>query len=214
MMLSKDLAFRQTLDINITANEFASQNKKLDIFLMTTAGSLDSNPIESLLIGDIDLPVYFNTNTQLQNSAYLWKECNIDIDFSQPINLQSDNKLEIPISGNNLIKSNSIKSGDCLYLNNLFVGTSSIYDFSGQYRVDSVAGITSSYITLDVSSNVNFVAYGASQSLPLVIHGTSSTLLSNFPYFSFNKGKKISLTRISDSNVLKERYHIQIDDIM
>ncbi len=214
MMLSKDLSLRQVIDINITANEFASQNKKLDIFIMSSAGSTTNDPVESLLIGDIDLPVYFNTNTQLQNSAYLWKDCSFEIDFEQPIYLQTDNKLEIPISGNNLVKSNSIKAGDCLYLNNLFVGTSSIYNFSGQYNVDSEAGSTSSYITLDISSNQNFVAYGASQSLPLIIHGTSSTMLSNFPYFSFNKGKKIRLTRISDSIVLKDRYHIQVDDIM
>jgi hypothetical protein len=181
---------------------------------MSSAGSSTNDPVESLLLGDIDLPVYFNTNTQLQNSAYLWKDCSFEIDFNQPIYLQTDNKLEIPIAGSNMIKSNSIKAGDCLYLNNLFVGTSSIYNFSGQYNVDSEAGSTSSYITLDVSSNQNFVAYGASQSLPLTIHGTSSTILSNFPYFSFNKGKKIRLTRISDSLVLKERYHIQVDDIM
>ena len=43
------------------------------------------------------------------------------------------------------------------YLNNLFIGTTSVYDFSGQYLVDSLEGATSSYITLDISSNVDFV---------------------------------------------------------
>ena len=74
--------------------------------------------------------------------------------------------------------------------------------------------MTSSYITLDISTNENFVAYGSSQSLPFILHGTSSTLLSNFPYFSFNKGKKITITCINQSNILADRYQIQIDDIL
>ena len=94
-----------------------------------------------------------------------------------------------------------------------FVGTSSIYDFSGQYTVDSVFGGTSSYVTFDVSNNPNLVAYGASASLPLEIHGTASTLLSNQPYFDFNKGKKIKVTRVSDSDVLNERYIVEVNDI-
>ena len=67
---------------------------------------------------------------------------------------------------------------------------------------------------LDVNINSDFIAYGSSASLPLVIHGTSSTLLSNLPYFSLNKGKKIRVTRIEQSAApLKERYHIDIEDI-
>ncbi len=204
----------QTIDFIISANEFASQNKKLDIFIMTTADSTSNAPVESLLIGNLDLPVFYNTNTQLQNSAYLWKDFGFGIDFNQPMYLLSDNKLEVPMSGNMMMKSNSIKAGDCLLLNNLFVGTASIYDLSGQYFVDSNGGATNSYITIDVSTNPNFVAFGSSQSLPLTVHGTSSTLLSNSPYFSFNKGKRIKITCISNSTVLKERYQIQVQEIM
>jgi hypothetical protein len=220
MVLSKDLSFKQSIEIYITGNEFASQNKKLDIFILTNTGGLQTDSTEALLIGNIDLPVFFNTNTQLSNSAYFWEKCSLDIDFNQPMILQQNSKLDIPISGNSMIKSNAIKPGDCFYLNNLFVGTSSIYDFSGQYIVDSEAGMTSSYITLDMSTNNNFVAYGSSQSIPFEIHGTSSTLLSNFPYFSFNKGKKITITRITQGNFgqsleqLTDRYQIQIDDIL
>jgi hypothetical protein len=75
-------------------------------------------------------------------------------------------------------------------------------------------GSTSSYVTFDISSNPDFVAYGASASLPLQIHGTSSSMLSNLPYFSLNKGKKIKITRISNSDILSDRYHIQVDDNM
>ena len=110
--------------------------------------------------------------------------------------------------------NNSIKPGDTLKLNNFFVGTSSVYNFSGQYVVDSLTSATSSYVTFDISSNVDLVSYGASASLPLQIHGTSSSMLSNLPYFSLNKGKKIKITRISFSDTLSERYHIQVDDNM
>ena len=172
------------------------------------------NPNQVLLVGDIDLPVYYNTITQLQNSAYLWKDFSFDIDFNQPMNYITGDLLEVPISGNTQMVYNSIKAGDTLYLNNLFVGTSSVYNFSGQYMVDTVVSSTSSYIKLDISNNSNFVAYGGSQSLPFEIHGTASTLLSNLPYFSLNKGRKIKITRISNSDVLSERYKVQIDDIM
>jgi hypothetical protein len=214
MTLDQDLTIRQSVEILITSNEFASQNKKLDVYMNSTAGSLDGNPNQVLLVGDIDLPVYYNTITQLQNSAYLWKDFSFDIDFNQPMNYITGDLLEVPISGNTQMVYNSIKAGDTLYLNNLFVGTSSVYNFSGQYMVDTVVSSTSSYIKLDISNNSNFVAYGGSQSLPFEIHGTASTLLSNLPYFSLNKGRKIKITRISNSDVLSERYKVQIDDIM
>jgi hypothetical protein len=101
-------------------------------------------------------------------------------------------------------------------MNNLFIGTSSVYDFSGQYKVDSLVGATSSYITLDITSNDSFSSYTTtnSASLPMKIHGTSSSLLSNHPYFSLNKGKKILITRISQSAlVLSERYRVDIRDL-
>ena len=216
LIFDKDLYMRQSVEILISSNEFASQNKKLDIYMNSSiAGGIN----QVLLVGDVDLPVYFNSITQLQNSAYLWKDFSFDIDFTQPMTYLTGDLLEVPLEGNTQIIYNSIKSGDSLYLNNLFVGTSSVYDFSGQYFVDTVVGPTSSYIKLDISSNVNFVAYGASQSgltssQTFTIHGTSSTMLSNLPYFSLNKGKKIKITKVSDSDVLAERYKVQIDDIM
>jgi hypothetical protein len=204
---------RQSIDIIIDSDQFSTQNKKLDIYMKSQLSG-SPNPVEVLLIGGIDLPVYYNSTTQLQNSAYMWSDFKFDIDFNQPINLISGNKLEVPFSGNTYLMNNSIKPGDTLKLNNFFVGTSSVYNFSGQYVVDSLTSATSSYVTFDISSNVDLVSYGASASLPLQIHGTSSSMLSNLPYFSLNKGKKIKITRISFSDTLSERYHIQVDDNM
>jgi hypothetical protein len=213
LVLDKDLSLRQSLDINITASEFASQNKKMDIYMLSNAGSQNGESVEVLVIGDIDLPVFYNTNAQTVNSAYLWKDFKFEIDFDQNIELISSDRLKISFSGNTQIINNSIKSGDTLYLNNFFVGTSSVYDFSGQYVVDSLVGATSSEVIFDISSNSQFVSTYENEIFPYVIHATSSSQLSNLPYFSLNKGKRIRLNRVSNSDVLLERYQIQIDDI-
>lgn len=218
IVLDSDLAYKQSVDIMISGNQLASQNKKLDIYINTTVPSVttpnSNTTTEALLIGNIDLPVYYNTVNSLPNSAYLWSDFKFEIDFSQTIQYTIGNILEVPLTGNTLILNNSIKPGDTLKLNNFFVGTASVFNFSGQYKVDSVAGLTSSYIRLNADSNPDLVAYGSSASLPFYIHGTSSTLLSNTPYFSLNKGKKIKITRINSSDVsISEKYQIDVQDI-
>jgi hypothetical protein len=149
----------------------------------------------------------------------LWNNFSFEIDFNQKINYIDGDLLEIPFKENTEIIYNSIKPGDTLVLNDFFVkdpSGGSIYDFSSQYVVDSVVSSTSSYIKLDISNNKNLVAFGASQSLPFTMHGsTSSTsLLANKPYFSLNKGKKVRITKISNSSILAERYYIEVNDIM
>lgn len=233
LVLDKDLYWKQSVDILLTSSNLASENKKIDIYIVAEPGVTNSNTnqqvvlpqdtppdfsvnpgVETLLIGEIDLPVFYNPITQLSNSAKSWKDFKFEIDFNQPITLITGGILQVPLTGNTSIIKNSIKAGDALVLNNLFVGTSSTFDFSGQYPVDSLGSTGSSYIMLDVNINSDFIAYGASASLPLVIHGTSSTLLSNLPYFSLNKGKKIRVTRIEQSaSPLNERYHIDIEDV-
>lgn len=218
IVLDTDLSYKQSVDIMISGTQLASQNKKLDIYINTTVPSTTSTTTttttEALLIGNIDLPVYYNTVNSLPNSAYLWSDFNFDIDFTKTIQYTLGNVIEVPLAGNTLILNNSIKAGDTFKLNNFFVGTASVFNFSGQYKVDSVVGITSSYIRLNVDSNPDLVAYGSSASLPLYIHGTSSTLLSNTPYFSLNKGKKVKITRINSSDVsISEKYQIDIQDI-
>ncbi len=221
LVLDKDLYWKQSVDILITPGDLSSQNKKLDIYMVSDPGSTSSTltttinaGVETLLIGGIDLPVFYNSVTQLPNSAKSWKDFKFEIDFDQPITLITGGILQVPLVGNTSMIYNSVKSGDALVLNNLFVGTSSTFDFSGQYQVDSLGGVGSSYVMLDVNSNSDLIAYGSSASLPLVIHGTASTLLSNLPYFSLNKGKKIRITRVDQTtSPLNERYHIDIEDV-
>jgi|APGre2960657444_1045066.scaffolds.fasta_scaffold09696_2 hypothetical protein len=210
IILDTDLSYKQSVDILITGSQLASQNKKLDIYI--NSSTLSVNTTEALVVGDLDLPVYFNTINSLPNSAYLWSDFNFNIDFNKTIQYTIGNILEIPLSDNQSIINNSIKVGDTFRLNNFFVGTSSVFDFSGQYSVNSISG-TSSYIYLNADSNPDLVGYFSSLTLPFYIHGTSSTLLSNNPYFSLNKGKKIKLTRVKTSGSLSEKYQIDIQDI-
>jgi hypothetical protein len=206
-VLDKDLAYRQSIDITIDANEFSSTNKKLDIYMRSDINGVTT---EVLLIGDISLPIYYNPTSQLPNSAYLWKDFKFNIDLSETMSLISNSKLEVPFMGNKYILNNSIKQGDAYYLNNLFIGTSSTYDYSGQYIVSS---ISDNVITFDISSNLELSTYSNDNTLPLVVNSATFSILSNTPYFSLNKGKKIRVTRISDSNILRDRYSLNIEDI-
>jgi len=210
-IFDKDLYYKQSVDITIIGGDYSTQNKMLDIYMNTDiVNTTTQATTQALLAGNINLPVYYNSYNQQPNSSYLWNDFKFDIliDDSKPILLDVGSILRIPLTAPQSLVTNSIKTGDVLHLNNLFVGTSSIYDFSGQYTVQSVPSVDS-YIILDISSNSSLVNYGSTASLPLTLNQT----LSNFPYFSFNKGKKIRITRISNSTVLKERYTINIEDI-
>ena len=216
ILLGRDLDYMQTVEFYITGTEFSSQNKRLNIYINSDITTTTSVNTQVLLVGEIDLPVYYNTKKQLPNSAMLWKDFKFEIDFDQEMTLKSGGYLDIPFVGNPYLINNSIKAGDTVVLNNLFVGTSSVYDFSGQYKVDTLVGATSSYITLDINTNEAFSTYTTtnSTSLPLKLHSTTSSLLSNFPFFRLNKGKKILITRVSQtSTVLSERYRVDVRDI-
>jgi hypothetical protein len=213
IILDKDLSLMQTLDINITGTVESTQNKKLDIFMVSNAGSNNNEQTETLLIGGINLPVYYNSNTELPNSSYLWDGFDFNIDFSKPITLISDNLIQLSLEENYQLVKNSLNTGDSLLLNNLFFGEESIFDYSGQYILNSITGDSISgdnVVVIDIGSNNDLVSTYRGQS-PFVIHSSTSTLLRNKPYFSLNKGSSIKVTRVSNSDELNERYQISIN---
>ena len=213
ILLNKDLDYKQSVEFYITPTPTSTQNKKLNIYINST---VSNTATQILIAGNIDLPVYYNSDKSIPNSASLWKDFNFDIDFSKNIILKSGPSLELSFTGNTYLLNNSVKSGDILYLNNLFVGTSSVYDFSGQYRISSSNGATSSNFTFDISNNKSFADYATSNSnlLPLNLHTATSSMLSNMPYFSLNKGKKIIVTRISETITnISESYRVDIQDL-
>jgi hypothetical protein len=216
VVINKDLYFKQSCDIVIDSLPTATQNKQLEIYINYKLGSSNSTtPVQTKIIETIDLPIYYNTVTQLQNSAKNWNHINFNINLDKPLQLNTGGILEVPVSGNSSLIYNSFKSGDTIVLKDFSVGTFSQIDFSGQYIIDSV-GLTSSYLYLDVNNNQSLINYGSSSSvsggLPLVFNATSSTyLLSNSPHFELNKGVKYRITRISesDSSGADERYLIE-----
>jgi hypothetical protein len=211
--LSRDLDFKQSVEFYINPTITSSQNKKMDIYINSDITGTTTALTQVLLLGNIDLPVSYNLVNGSQNSSYLWKDFNFDINFNETMTLKSGPVIDVPIDGSSNLIYNSIKAGDTLTLNNFFVGTSSVYDFSGQYTVTTV-GLTSSYITLDVSNNLSLKSFGTTASLPMILNSSTASMLSNKPYFSLNKGKKIIVTRISEnSTVLSERYRVEIIDL-
>jgi len=209
ILLDKDLDHKQSFDVIIDSNSTATQNKQLEIYVKYTYG-VGSAPIESKLLETIDFPIYYNTNTQLPNSASTYNKFNFNIDLNKDIILNTGGLLYVPIDSNLPLIKNHFKVGDTLVLDNLNIGTSSQSDFSGQYKINTV-GATNSYIFLDINSNVDLVNYGVSSSLPLTINDSNNYLLSNYPYFKYNKGYKYRITRVnpSDFSELSERYLVE-----
>jgi hypothetical protein len=207
IILNSDLKFKQSMEIVIDGDDTSTQNKQLDFYIKYQFG--ESTPVETKLFETIDLPVYFNTFTQLTNSAKNWKDVSFDIDLNRQFRLNTGSILEVPIVGDYKLVSNSFKRGDNYLLQDFTIGTLSTTDFSGQYPVTFVS--TDGYVYLNVSNNPTLVNYGASASLPLQLNATQSYLLSNIPKLKLNKGVKFKVTRISDTNnsELKERYFIQ-----
>jgi hypothetical protein len=219
LLINEDLNYKQTVQIDITGSELSRTNKRLDILIVTqNPTTLDvepeaqSTPVETLLVSDIDLPVFYNSATSNANSAKTWKSFDFKINFNEDIIVNTGGLMQLTLDCNPYIVNNSIKSGDCLQLNNLFVGTSSVFDFSGQYFVNSV-GATNSQLVLDISNNLDFVNF-VNVSLPYTLHTLNSSQLSNLPYFSLNKGKKVIITRVSELNNLpvNEKYQIEVKD--
>lgn len=220
---TSDLSYKQYVDIYITGTDTSTENKKLDIYIDSivpstySTDSISENTTEYssvsefLIVGNIDLPVYYNTSTSYQNSAYTWKDFKFEIDFNESIEYDENNILEIPIEGNTYLVENSIKPGDTLYLNNFFLGTSSVFDFSGQFVVNSVKGSTVSIMNGDV----NLITYMEDFDKPYIIHSSTQSLLSNKPYFTLNKGVKIRITRINSSNNLDvyQKYNIEVSNL-
>lgn len=209
ILLDKDLSYKQSVDIIVDCNDLATQNKQLEVFINYKFAS-ESNPaIETQLFETIDLPVFFNSTTQLVNPAKLWSDNKFNIDLSKDFQLTIGGILEVPIDANDNLVRNSFREGDVFVLENFIAGTTSQIDFSGQYTIDNV-GVTNSYIYFDVNNNIELINYGASNSLPLKFNQTPY-LLTNYPYLKLNKGYKIKITRVSDTldSGFDERYLVE-----
>lgn len=213
IVLSRDLDFRQSCEIYISPSDLSTENKKLNVYIDANIAINNGLNNQVLLVGDIDLPINYNEDLNRYNISKNWKEFSFSIDFNKQISIDKGPVLNLYLSENENIIKNSLNKGDVLVLNNFFVGTQSISDFSGQYKIKSVAG---QMITLDVSDNVGLVNYSLPESqLPIVLHDDSTLTynLANKPYFSLNKGKKIIITKVSNDVNLSDRYRVEVIDL-
>jgi hypothetical protein len=208
IFLETDLTYKQSVEIVVDSELFATQNKKLDFFINYTSG--DQLPVLTKALNTIDFPIYYNSFLQIQNSSTTWNRFDFEIDLSNNIELSLSGFLSIPFTGvSQPIFNNSIKKGDTLMLQDFFVGTGSVIDFSGQYNVDSVS-TTSLSITLDTSMNDIITTYAAS----FVTNGVSvplNNLLANKPYLDLNKGLRYKITRTNAGATasFNDRYFIR-----
>ena len=213
IVLSRDLDFRQSCEIYISPSDLSTENKKLNIYIDSNIATNNGLTNQVLLVGDIDLPINYNEDLNRYNISKNWKEFSFTIDFNKQIDIDKGPVLNINLSENENIIKNSLNKGDVLVLNNFFVGTQSISDFSGQYKIKSVEG---QKLTLDVSNSVGLVNYSLPETqLPIILHDVQSSIynLANKPYFSLNKGKKIIITKVSNETTLSERYRVEVIDL-
>lgn len=203
IVLDNPLYFKQTCEIIINSLPVSTENKKLDIYFN------DDIIGNTLLIDNIDLPIYFNTKTNQQNTNYKWKDFNFNIDFTQDIKLDTKDILSLKLVGDVNIISNSIKEGDTFMLNNLHIGTSSVVDYSGQYEIDTVVG---NELKFNISKNVDL---GNLYNTTPTLHSNTLTYLSNLPTIELNKGYKIKITKINDklNNLTKSDFIILVEKL-
>lgn len=202
--LEADLNFKQSVDINITSTDIATQNKQIEFYISYTNSDL---PVLTKAIGPLDFPIYYNNYTQTANLAAITETLDIKIDLSSSISLSSNSLLTLPILNmTSTILQNTVKKGDTFRLDNMLVGTSSTVDFSGQYVVDS---ISTTNIILDMSTNVLVTNYVVENVIATTL--VLNTKLVNIPTLKINRGHKYRITRISSSETdsFANRYLIQ-----
>jgi len=213
IVLDRDLAYKQTVDIVIDGTANSTQNKQLDVFVNFIFGN-SSNPVETQLIETVDLPIYFNQVLNGLNVAATREKVPFDIDTFAPVRLTTGNILEVKVNGASQCVYNAIEKGDTVILNDFTIGTASRINFSGQYKLNSV-GVTNSILFFDISNNTSFVSWSSSKTLPYVFNDPSNYILSSVPYLKLNKGIKYRITRIDPSNdtQLADRYFVEKYDL-
>lgn len=206
IVLDSDLSFKQSANINIDATDNSKQNKKLDIYIMYDSGVDEEVPEETLILSDIDLPIFYNENEQRVNSAKTWTQSELKVDLSKDIQFDTGDILRLPMDSNI-----GMFKGDTYVLNNFIIGATVSNDFSGQYLVDTV-DVSSNYIDLDISNNIELLNYvDTLTTLPYTVHGLTASELNSQPFLSLNKGYNFTITRISDDDTtaLLDRYQIK-----
>lgn len=206
IFLNRDLDYKQTVDFMIDGTETSTVNKQLDIYI--TYIQTDSVPILVKTFTNIDLPVYYNNVEQAPNKAKQWNQINENIDSFK---LNNDGET-ISINVNRV---NGLIKGDSILLQNIFFGLSDPINIDGQYIIDSV-DTTNNIINIDYTQNLNLNSY-IDQEIEnsTLSNGSVITDYNSLGSYKFNKGYKLSVTRISelDSSSFEDRYLLSVSPL-
>ena len=204
IQLSRDLYYKQSVDINIDSTPTATQNKQVEVYINFTNSAF---PVLTRAIGPVDLPIYYNSYYQVPSLSSRSSEVDLPINLNASLELSANYLVTLPILNlSSTVLGNMVKKGETFLLENMQVGTSSTVDMSGQYTVDSVSGTS---IVMDMSTNPQVVTYVNNNS-----GGASIVLnpsLTNRPRLALNKGSKWRITRVtsSETDSFADRYLVQ-----
>ena len=198
--LNSDLHYKQSVDIIVDGTENSTENKRLSIQVQYSSNP--TSPISLQTFKTIDLPVYYNTNEQDQNTAFKWNQIKQDI---TKFSLNNDGETV----GMSASRVSGLKKGDSILIENVLFGTDDLL-IDGQYIIDSVNELSNT-INIDYTQNDNLSSY-IDQELTNgnLSSGDEITDYLSMGSFRLNKGYKISITRIDDSNTssFSDRYLI------
>lgn len=196
LYLNQDMDYKQTVEFIIDGTENSTENKQLNILITYDDG--ENVPVLRNAVTNLDLPVYYNSTEQNQNTAYTWKQINQDI---TQFTLNSDGETV----GMSASRVTGLKKGDAIILDNIFFNTINI---DGQYIIDSISGTN---INIDYTQNSELNSYIEQEiSDGNLSSGDIMSDYSSIGSFKFNNGYKVSITRIDelDSSTFEDRYLI------
>lgn len=218
IVLDRDLDFKQTCEIKIYPNN-SKFNKRLDISILTKlVDSIDTTKGYSL-IKNIELPIDNNLNPNIEYSSInkRWNNVSTNI-IPTDIGIRKIADNYFVIIKVNTINTNSFKSGDVIYLENLdFVyidpnGTPFTSNITGQYQI--LGEIENNELVLGVSKEDFSNIYNELNKVNVLpTHYFSSGLfnLNQPPSIRYNSGWVITITANDrESSSLNEKYLIEI----
>lgn len=206
IVLNKDLDYKQTADFVINSTDISTENKQFDILLTYSDGV--NVPVLRTVVSSLDLPVYYNTIEQTQNTSFNWKQVSQDI---TQFKLNADGETV----GMSASRVTGLKKGDTILLENILLGLDSdtATSIDGQYTIDSIVGNT---INIDYTENDNLVSYIETEiSNGNLSSGDIITDYDSMGLFRLNKGYKVSVIRSDESETssFEDRYLILINPL-
>ena len=199
IILDRDLDYKQTVDIKIDGDEFASQNKKLDIGIFYNDNI--NAPVILNFEENIDLPVYVNTTNQQKNAAYKWK--NIKQDITEITLNSNGNSVDLTVP-----RTSGLQVGDTIVLDNILLSTTPEISLDGQYTIDSIGTYSISIDYTQYSEMNTYITDSIANNT--LSNGDVITDYYTMGSFRLNKGMILSITRVDELNTstFKERYSI------